>query len=185
MNVKTLNTVFTCCIVAGLAVPVFDIVMGGIGDFFNIDFDFDGDTSFDGPIPVNVMSIAFATVVFGAIGKLCLNYLDVEASLAVGIVSGLAGGYLIGRFLILPLKRNRPCALKIGDLKGQVGTVKLEIRSDFKGTVMVLSSIGSKVTYDAKPVYGVDKIGIGQKVLIEDVDEEKRVCIVRPTGEEQ
>ena len=92
--------------------------------------------------------------------------------------------YGISRFVIRPLKRNNPQALRMEDLPGMKGTVKLELRQDFTGTIIVLSSIGSQITYSAKPIPEVEKIPVGTQVVIMDVGED-RVCIVRPEAQVQ
>lgn len=51
--------------------------------------------------------------------------------------SGLLAGWLLGRFVILPLKRNRSYAAGIREIKGQEGVVTLELRDDFVGTIRV------------------------------------------------
>lgn len=179
-----LGMIYICCIVAGLAIPVFDLIVGAVGGALDLDVDFDGDVGFDGPVSVNLMSISFSVVVFGAVGRLCLFFsLPAVATVLIGLVFSAAGGWVIGKYVIAPLKRNRSYAQGIMDLRWKEGTVKLEVRKDFVGTITVLSAVGSKVTYSAKPAPWVEEnIPVGEEVLIVDVDEEKKICIICPIG---
>lgn len=183
MDEQSLKTLFYCCIAVGLAVPLVSILLGGIGGFLDLGFDFDG-IDFDSPFPVSVMGLAFGAVMFGVAGLLCVTALSAAATITVGLVAGILGQYGISRFVIRPLKRNNPQALRMEDLPGMKGTVKLELRQDFTGTIIVLSSIGSQITYSAKPIPEVEKIPVGTQVVIMDVGED-RVCIVRPEAQVQ
>ncbi|MCI8622456.1 MAG: hypothetical protein HFG26_02190 [Provencibacterium sp.] len=178
-----LEKVYLCCMVAGLAIPLFQLLAGGLGSAFDLDFDFDLDGAFDGILPLNLMGIALFSVLFGALGRFCLHRIHPGLSLLAGIAAGLLGWYLLGRFLIKPLHAQRAFALRMEDLRWQIGTVKLEIRRDFIGTVTLLSSVGSLITYSAKPIAGVDKIEAGEKVMVVEVDAEKRLCTVSPLRE--
>ncbi|MBC8570037.1 hypothetical protein [Zongyangia hominis] len=179
-----LGLVYILCIVAGLAIPVFDVIVGAVGGALDLDVDFDGDVGFDGPVSVNLMSISFSVVVFGAVGRLCLLFhLPGLVTALIGLAAGIAGGWAIGKYIIAPLKRNRSYAQGIMAQRWKEGTVKLEVRKDFVGTITVLSAVGSKVTYSAKPAPWVEEnIPVGEEVLIVDVDEEKKICIVCPIG---
>lgn len=185
MDTQKLVTVFYCFMAAGTAIPLLSIVVGAIGGAVDASMDIDADVDADGgPAPFNLMCLCLAAVLFGAVGRLCLMALPWWASILVGLLAGVAGGYLLGRFVILPLKRNDCRAFNIDRLKGAKGTVRLEIRRDFIGTVTLLSAMGSQVTYDATPVQGVDKILAGVPVLVVGVEENRdgrKVCVVMPT----
>ena len=181
MDPQTWKVVFNCCIGGGLAIPLLDVLIGALGGALDLDIDFDGDTGFDGPTPISLMSICFGVVVFGAVGRLCLLGLPPLAGAAVAAATGVAGGWLLGRYVIRPLKKSRPLAHTMRDLKWKEGVVKLEIRKDFVGTITMLSATGSKVTFSAKPAPWVEgSIPVGQRILVVDVDTEKRVCTVCP-----
>ncbi|MCI8441743.1 MAG: hypothetical protein HFG27_04335 [Provencibacterium sp.] len=180
---ELLEKVYLCCMVAGLAIPLFHLIAGGVGSALDFDFDFDFDGALDGLLPLNLMGIAFFAVLFGAIGRLCLHRMNPWLSLLAGTAAGLCGWYLLGRFLIRPLHAQHSAALRMQQLRWQEGTVKLEIRRDFVGTITVLSSVGSLITYSARPIAGVDKIEVGERVMIVEVDEKERICTVSPLGD--
>lgn len=185
MEAQTLRFVFNCCILGGLVLPVLDVAVGVLGGALDLDLDFDGDAGFDGPVPINLMSLSFSVVVFGAVGRLCMGRMPMAAAIVTAAFVGLLGGWALGRYIIRPLKRNRAYAAGIEDLKWKEGVVKLELRNDFMGTITVLSAIGSKVTYSAKPDTDIDRIPVGQKVVVVDIDPNRKFCVVRPLKGEQ
>ena len=85
------------------------------------------------PVIINLMTLSLTAVVFGAVGRLCLTRLPPAAGLAVSAASGLLAGWLLGRFVILPLKRNRSYAAGIREIKGQEGVVTLEAAGRLRG----------------------------------------------------
>ncbi|NCB63773.1 MAG: hypothetical protein EOM52_09205 [Clostridia bacterium] len=154
------------------------------------DLDLSTDAAIDGavhalgashnPIPVNLMTLSFSAVVFGAVGRLVLERMSVPLGLIISVLCGLTAGALLGRFVILPLKRNRANATNFRRLRGTEGVVKLEIREDFVGTIAIPSATGSLVTYSARPAPGFHTLPIGQKVIIVGVETDREVCIVQP-----
>ena len=137
------------------------------------------------PVIINLMTLSLTAVVFGAVGRLCLTRLPPAAGLAVSAASGLLAGWLLGRFVILPLKRNRSYAAGIREIKGQEGVVTLELRDDFVGTIRVHSASGSLGSYDARPAEGIARIPVGQAVTVVEVDPERMVCIAAPLEDKQ
>lgn len=179
-----LMKVYNCCILVGLGLPLLGLLFSGIGDWFDLDFDFDGDTSFDTPFPVTPMVLAFAGVVFGAVGRICATRLELWAGLALAAASAFLGGALLSRFVVRPLKRNRAEALSIDNLPGCEGWMRLEARADFIGTVAVKSKLGTLITYSAKPALGIGRIPMGARVRVVEVDSKEQMCIVAPLEEE-
>lgn len=182
-----MEKLFYCCIAAGLAIPLLNLLLGllglpldGLGQSLDLDLDadVDGDGFFGGKLPVNLMTLSFAAVIFGAVGLLFLGRIPDAAVLCIALANALLGGYLLGRFVILPLKRNDSSALKMEQLEGRTGIVKMEIRSDFAGTISVLSSIGSKISYSALSAEGIDRIPVGTRVKVIRVSEDGKTCIV-------
>ncbi len=184
-----MEKLFYSCIAVGLAVPLFNLLMGAIGfsldgilGALDLDFDVDGDGIFGGKFPVNLMTLSFAAVIFGAVGLLFFGRIPDAAAVCIALANALLGGYLLGRFVILPLKKNDSSALKAEQLEGRTGIVKMEIRSDFAGTITVLSSIGSKISYNALPAQGIEKIPVGAYVKVIRVSEDGKTCIVKPAA---
>lgn len=201
MDLQDLSTLYICFIVGGFVIPVINVAAGALGGVFHlgdVDIDVDADMDLDvdsdldlstdaatpgashNPIPVNLMTLSFAAVVFGAVGRLTLGRMGVLSGLVVSVVCGMAAGALLGRLVVLPLKRNRANATSFRRLRGTEGVVKLEIRDDFIGTISIPSATGSLVTYSARPAPGFHTLPIGQKVMIVGVEPDREVCIVQP-----
>lgn len=155
----------------------------------DLDVDIDLDTDLDvsgahaaghGRLPVNLMTLSLTAVVFGAVGRLLLKVTNPFWAVVLSLQAGVFAGFLLGWFVIRPLKMNRAYASNIRALRGRTAEVALEARSDFTGTIRTLSATGSLVSYDARPVEGVEKIPVGTEVSIVDVDKEKGLCWIRP-----
>lgn len=138
-----------------------------------------------GRLPVNLMTLSLTAVVFGAVGRLLLGVLSPFWAVVVSLQVGVFAGFLLGWFVIRPLKRNRAYAAGVRALRGRDAEVALEARSDFTGTIRTLSATGSLVSYDARPVDGVEKIPVGTRVRVVDVDREKSLCWIRPLDPEE
>lgn len=205
-----LPTLFNCFIAGGFVVPVLNVAIGAIGGALDlgggdvdldadvdldVDLDLDADLDVDlsadveasgaqaggqGRLPVNLMTLSLTAVVFGAVGRLLLKALSPFWAVVLSLQAGVFAGFLLGWFVIRPLKMNRAYASNIRALRGRTAQVALEARSDFTGTIRTLSATGSLVSYDARPVEGVDKIPVGTEVSIVDVDKEKGLCWIRP-----
>ena len=159
----------------------------------DLDADLGADAAGQGPglfktlygkLPINLMSLSLTAVVFGAVGRLLLGKLHPALCVILSLQLGVLAGVLLSLFVIKPLKQNRAYAANVRALRGRIAEVKLEVRSDFTGTIRTVSATGSLVTYDARPVEGVARIPAGQKVRIVDVEPEKELCFVRPLESE-
>lgn len=208
MDAGKWQTIYLCFIAGGLTIPIFDLLVGSLGNVISgaghvdadadvdmdadADVDVDADVSADVPagvghrgrtgrrVIVNLMTVSFAATVFGALGWFFNHHLPPLLTLAVALAAGVAAGYFLGHFILLPLKRSRPLANGIRSVKGMDGRVKLELRSDFVGTITVLSATGSVVTYNAMPMPGIDLIKVGTQVRVIQVDASKQICTVIP-----
>ena len=76
------------------------------------------------------------------------------------------------------LKRFKALTTGHAVILGRRTLATLEIRSDFAGTISVLSSIGSKISYSALPAEGIDRIPVGTRVKVIRVSEDGKTCIV-------
>lgn len=181
MNPSTLQRVFLGCILVGFAVPLLQLLFGALGGALDGLFDFDLDLDTETPLPVSLLSLCFTLVVFGVSGLICRQRMGALYGVLLSLAVGLCAGMLLQRFVIRPLKRSRPRAFSIEDLLWTQGTVKLEIRSDFVGTITVLSAIGSQVSYSARLApWAQGPLKVGDTVVIVEVDKQKSECVVSP-----
>lgn len=184
MDIDRLQTIYLFCVAIGILLPLLNIIFGAFGGVCDLDCDCDGVPGFDSILPLSVHSFSLSVVVFGALGRLVLVFVPIPwVSIATALPLGIAAGWLLYHFVIQPLKKSLPRAQSIEDLLWKDGTVKMEIRQDFVGSITVLSATGSFVTYDAKPVQWIEKIPAGEKVIIVEVEPEKNLCIVSPLEE--
>lgn len=147
---QTLNLLYGILIAVGIVVPLFSLVLGGL-DALTADIDLGGDG--EGVIPFNFNALLFALVVVGAIGSLCNHYLPPLLGLVIALAVGAAAYALIYKFLILPLKKNDPRAMKADDALFRQVKVVTRIPVDGTGEVQLLDASGSKITYLAKYQY--------------------------------
>jgi membrane protein implicated in regulation of membrane protease activity len=198
---STFHFIFNVCIGVGLLIPLLDVLLGFLGSVFDFDleigghhfgdvFDLSGDgAQMDSPLPFNMMCLCFGLVVFGAIGKLVAQLMTNVLS-AVLLLFGLlllsAGAYiLLYRFVVKPLKKSNPAAIRSWDLLGTRGKLTLRITDSSKGTVSLKDSTGAMISYRAAAKADVLKtwdgvIPQGTEVLVVDVDEPRKTAYVKP-----
>jgi membrane protein implicated in regulation of membrane protease activity len=184
---ETIRNIFNVCIGVGFAVPLLSLAVGSFGSLIDFDLNFDTDADIDGPVPFNVMSLCFALILFGALGRFSMKFmvstiLTVVVVIILVIVS-LICYRLFYRFVVLKLKSSNPLALEHSDLIGKIGMVTLRITEDSDGTVSVKDSTGANISYRARLSSGIDDdednlIPQGERVVIVDFNEEEKVCYV-------
>ena len=171
-SMQTLNLLYGILIAVGIVVPLFSLVLGGL-DALTADIDLGGDG--EGVVPFNLNALLFALVVVGAIGSLCNHYLSPLFGLIIAPAAGIAAYAVIYKFLILPLKKNDPRAMKADDALFQQVKVVTRIPVGGTGEVQLLDSSGSKITYLAKYRYADFEqrkpIEVGETVKVIDTED--------------
>lgn len=200
---EALSYIFTVFILLGLAVPLLDVLLGVFGSLLNVDFEIGGhhfgdmlefsggETGGDAgtAVPFNIMCLCFAMVVFGALGRLTLslmvNVLAVIGCL-IGLLAAAFGAYLaVYHFIVKPLRKNNPKAIKEWDLFATKGRLLLRITKDSPGTVSLKDNTGAKISYQAKAKDNVldlwdGVIPQGTEVIVTDVEAGSKTVFVRP-----
>lgn len=148
-SMQMLNLLYGILIAAGIIVPLFSLLLGGL-DALSADLEL-GDG--EGVIPFNFNALLFSLVVVGAVGRLCNHYLPPPLGLVIALAAGVGGYALIYRFLILPLKKSNPRAMKADDTLFREVTVVTRIPEGGTGEVELLDASGSKITYLARYQY--------------------------------
>ena len=173
---QMLNLLYGILIAAGIIVPLFSLALGGL-DTLTADIDLGGDG--EGVIPFNLNALLFSMVVVGAIGSLCSHYLPPLLGLVIALAVGAAAYWLIYKYLILPLKKNDPRALKAGDTLFRQVRVVTRIPVDGTGEVQLLDASGSKITYLAKYQYAdfEQRIPIEVGTVVKVIDTEDNTLI--------
>ncbi|MDL2258437.1 hypothetical protein LJC42_04720 [Eubacteriales bacterium OttesenSCG-928-K08] len=185
MELSTLNTIFTICITAGFGIPVLNIVLSWVGSSF--DFSFDGDFELDGIFPFNILCLCLLLVVFGALGKLFLQWMSstllVVLFLLLALALGICGYVLLYKLVIKKLRQNEPIAMMFEQVPGQRGEVTLRINEDSIGTISVRDSTGAFISFRAKidptlKSYIGETIPQGTAIVVTGVDEKEKLCYV-------
>lgn len=207
-TMDALSFIFTVLILLGLAVPLLDVLLGVFGSILNVDFEIGGhhfgdmfnfspgaEAGVDGTgdagtlLPFNIMSLCFAMVVFGALGRLTLG-LMVNTLAIIGCLIGLLavsfGAYLaLYHFIVKPLRKNNPKAIGEWDLYAAKGRLILRITKESPGTVSLKDNTGANISYRAKAKENVLELwdGLipqGTEVVVTDVDAGRKTVYVRP-----
>lgn len=182
-----MQTVYLTCVIVGVAVPIFSLIMGLIGDVFSAVGDivahFDVHAGFGGGfelsvLPTSLMSLSAGVLLFGGTGYL-LGFSPL-CSVPIAIFGiALAVGYLmsilIQNAVINRLRRIESPAHKNEDIFGMEGKVVDSIIEEGFGVVSFSTSAG-KVTYPAK---AEDGHRIGQGAAVIPVAFDKKILIVR------
>lgn len=209
MDTSVLGYIFNVCILVGFAIPLLSILMGWFGDFFNFDADIDVDLDVDadvdidvdiggggdtgGFLPFNMMCLCLFLVVFGVVGNLTRRWMGsallAVVFIAVGVGVGLAFYILLYKLVIVRLKRSTTYTISYGDLVGKRAEVTLKITDDSVGTISLLDSTGTFISFRAKKDPQLkDKmaevIQKGDTVVITEVDGEDKLCYVSTSPSE-
>lgn len=177
------NTICTVCIIVGFAIPLIDLFFG----LFNgIDVDLGADTDMDIGIGFSFMSLMLGIAVFGIVGKFLTGDLFLPLVILIAFLAGILVYFLVFWFVYKPLKanRNKVLADNMEDLVGKPAEVILTITDDNFGTVKTTDSTGASIKYmagafDDELDRHNGRIPKGTQVAIVDVDEKRKLCIVK------
>ena len=189
MNTDIMTGIFNVCLVTGFAIPIISLVMGAFGSVLGMDLDIDTDTDVDGLVPFNLMSLCFALIVFGVIGREYATYMTDMLSavllIALSVTISFVAYVMIYKHVIVKLKRNNPSAITSAEIVGSIGKLTLRVTHDSDGVVSVPDSTGAAISYRARvsEFYKLDETGRidqGVEVVITEVDNDARIYYVQP-----
>lgn len=176
-----LNHIFSIAIGLGLIIPLLSLAFGFLG--------VDGDTGDAFPFPIHIMCLCFSLVVFGAVGRV-LSPLMHTAIAAIGCLMALVALSLLAyrlllRYVVTPLKRNNPKAIKPWDLFAQKGTLTLRITEGSPGLIALKDSTGASISYRAYAKQDVldlwnGEIPTGTEVMVVSVEEDSKLVYIKP-----
>ena len=170
-----LHTVCLACIILGIAIPLFTIVLNvfdGFADFIDFDIfelDIDGDFYIDF-LPLSVNSLCLWALLFGAFGLMTEGTIPQWLIILIGLFIGYIGAVIL-QSLIGRLKRVKSDSSDKNELLMMKAIVCNAIPKNGMGAVSVLVSTGSKVSYPAKS-YNDESIIQDTEVEIIEVKEE-------------
>lgn len=201
MDTSVLSYVFTISIIIGFVIPLISIIMGSFGDLLSFDADIDVDLDVDidvdvnvdgasgglGLIPFNMLCLCLLLVVFGAVGHMLKKWMSslglAIALTAAAVVVGAVFYWLMYKFVVKKLKKSTVPAISYDDLCGEFAEVTLRISGDSMGTISLLDSTGTFVSFRAKKDPDLadrmeEVLKAGQKVMITEVDKKEKICYV-------
>lgn len=170
-----MNQVFNTSILIGLTIPAINAVTGTLGEA--LDFALDVDTTPDGFIPFNIMSICASLIVFGSVGRLLMfGTMSKTKICAISFTLGALTYYIVCNFIIKKLRASNPEALKYDEIIGKTGLMVLRATKTAYGTVSVIDSTGGSITYKAlvSSTYEDDKIEQGANVTIDTYGKKRK-----------
>ncbi len=138
------------------------------------------------PFKFNVYCLCLALVVLGAVGIYATNKLSgllLPLTLAGGLVLALAAYFLLYRFVVRPLQKNKAPALSTASLLHRHARVSFSILKDRPGKIETTDAVGASISYSAEmdpDICKAERIEEGEEVIITEVRPETHLCYVIP-----
>lgn len=167
------------CIAVGFTIPLVSIFLGGMGSLLSIDVDFDGNTEFDAIIGFNLMCLCMGLAVMGLVGRFTFGRMNLIWNILLAASCGAASYIFVYRFIVRPLKRNNPAAIKDADLIGLECRVTLKTSGDpeIPGVITLRDSTGAAISYPAVSKHG-NIIDQGEIAEIVGFDVSNKTCLI-------
>lgn len=183
-----MEKIYTICMVIGIVIPLFMLLLGGVFhvfdgltdtvgslfDGFDLSADF-GDTcvSF---LPFSIHSICTGILIYGTIGKLIFNGSNIILSNVIAGICGYVSAVAI-QTLIQKLKKVEHRTYSVDELLLYDGKVVNTIIPGGFGSISVTTFDGITSTYPAKA--DGNKIEIKSGTVVEIICFNKNIAIVR------
>lgn len=179
-GLQGLQLAYTVALGLGIVLPALSLLLGGLTDGLDFDFDLDG-LDFGVLLPLRPMCILLFLLIFGGLGLLLYGRISPEGSLVLSSTAGYAAAIALNQFVLRPLKASsgQATAAKASDLVGSTGRVAARIRPGGKGAVQIVTKQGI-VSYVAQLTDGDETVlEEGQQAQILAVNEQCTVVTVR------
>ena len=186
-NLSGLQMVYTVSLILGIVLPALSLLLGGLADGLDFDFDLDLDGLPVGVLlPLKPMCLLLFLLIFGGLGLLLYGRISMEGSLVIACTGGYAAAILLNLFVLRPLKASgEQAAAKAADLIGCLGRVSARIRPGAMGAVQISTSQGI-VSYVAQLEAGAERLlDEGELAEIVAVNEQGTLLTVRLFPDEE
>ena len=187
-NLGGLQMVYTVSLILGIVLPALSLLLGGLADGLDFDFDLDLDGLPVGVLlPLKPMCLLLFLLIFGGLGLLLYGRISMEGSLVIASTGGYAAAILLNLFVLRPLKASgeQAAAVKAADLIGCLGRVSARIRPGAMGAVQISTSQGI-VSYVAQLEAGAERLlDEGELAEIVAVNEQGTLLTVRLFPDEE
>lgn len=181
-GLQGLQLAYAVALGLGIVLPALSLLLGGLTDGLDFDFDLDLDgLPFGVLLPLRPMCVLLFLLIFGGLGLLLFGRISPEGSLVVSSTGGYAAAIALNQFVLRPLKASsgQAVAAKASDLVGCTGRVAARIRPGGKGAVQIATSQGI-VSYVAQLTDGDETVlEEGQQAQILAVNAQRTVVTVR------
>ena len=187
-HLSGLQLVYTVALALGVLLPALSLLLGGLADGLDFDFDLDLDGLPVGVLlPLKPMCVLLFLLIFGGLGLLLYGRISMEGSLVISSTCGYGAAILLNLFVLRPLKASgqQAAAAKAADLVGCLGRVSARIRPGAMGAVQVSTSQGI-ISYVAQLEAGAERLlDEGELAEILAVNEQGTVLTVRLFPDEE
>lgn len=180
-TIDRLIYLFYVAIGLGLIIPLLTLSFGFL--------ELDADSSDTLPLPINLMCLCFSLVVFGAVGRAISPLMD-TAPFTIGCLIALlalsvAAYKIVLKYVVTPLKKSNPKAIKQWDLFAQTGRLTLRITEESPGLISLKDSTGANISYRAYAKKDVldawnGELPTGTEVIVVDIDVDANITYVKP-----
>lgn len=181
-NLSGWPLVYTVALGLGIVLPALSLVLGGLADGLDFDFDLDLDgLPFGVLLPLKPMCVLLFLLIFGGLGLLLYGRISPEGGLVISSTGGYAAAVLLNLFVLRPLKASgeKAVAVKSSDLVGCLGRVSTRIRPGAMGAVQISTNQGI-VSYVAQLEEGMETLlDEGDMAEILAVNEQGTLLTVR------
>lgn len=187
-HLSGLQLVYTVALALGVLLPALSLLLGGLADGLDFDFDLDLDGLPVGVLlPLKPMCVLLFLLIFGGLGLLLYGRISMEGGLVISSTCGYGAAILLNLFVLRPLKASgqQAAAAKAADLVGCLGRVSARIRPGAMGAVQVSTSQGI-ISYVAQLEAGAERLlDEGELAEILAVNEQGTVLTVRLFPDEE
>lgn len=180
-TIDLLIYLFYVAIGLGLIIPLLTLSFGFL--------ELDADSSDMLPLPINLMCLCFSLVVFGALGRAISPLMDTVpftiGCLIALVVLSVAAYKVVFKYVVTPLKKSNPKAIKQWDLFAQKGRLTLRITEDSPGLISLKDSTGASISYRAYAKKDIletwnGEIPTGTEVIVVDINVDENITYVKP-----
>lgn len=176
-----LRTIYIICLALGFGLPLLNVLVGGITEALDIDFDFELDGfAVSDFLPLRPMCILTFLLFFGGVGLFTLSLIPSWLSIVAGSISGWLAAVLVNKFVIKPLRKNKCEAITVDELVGRKASLTVRLSPGGTGAVLLELPQGL-IAYQVKSVMALtEPLEVGTEVIITGHTSNKGILLVEP-----
>ncbi len=144
-NLHGLELVYAVALGIGIILPALSLLLGGLTDGLDFDFDLDLNGLPIGVLlPLKPMCILLFLLILGGLGLFLYGRISPEGSLVISSSVGYGAAIGLNLFVLRPMQHSaeQAAAIKAQDLVGCLGRVSTRIRPGAMGAVQISTNQG-------------------------------------------